>query len=652
MLYSKALSVVLLSILSTLSATAIAYSATPQDELWQAARDGKTNRVRALLAKGVPVDAKTEFDCTALYFAANSNQTDAMKVLIEAGADVNVRDNSYGFTAVAMAGWLGHAEAVGVLLDSGANPDDATGALFAAAGNGHVDVVATILNKLKLEPSQLNSVLGAALQSGQDEVAALLKKAGAKAPEPSGDQGHHPPTLSTDAEPPAPSFVSPDKPIAVTKPAPWPEFRGTGRSGIADGQHPPLAWDTESGRNLRWQTPVDGLGLSSPIIWGRHVFVTTAVSPETEQSIEAGDLGLIARKNETSLHEWQVRAYDLGSGELVWTRKAHAGTPRSQRHWKASQANPTAATNGKVVVASFGSEGLYAYDVEGKHLWKQNFGVLNSGWYMDAAFEWGFASSPIIDRDRVIVQNDIHGESFVAALDLATGNELWRTGRDELPSWGTPLVYRDARHAEVILAASKAVVSYDPATGKELWRILGNSAITVASPIAQDGMILATGGYRTPRPIYVVKPGGRGDITPEEAGSNKHVLWSSQTDGAYNVTPLLYRGLLYLCRDNGALTVFDATTGEQIYRKRLKGQYTASPVAADGRIYFTSEDGDVTVIQAGRAFQILAENTLAGAILATPAISDGTMVFRTVKGLVAVGFTASEQPGTPEAVTE
>lgn len=638
-----------------LTTVAAASEATPE-KLWQAARDGNVEQVKALLKAGVPVNAKTKHECTALYFAANSDHADVINVLVEAGAEVDVRDNAYGFTAVGMAAWLGHANAVGALIDGGAKTEDAIGGLFAAAGNGHADVIRVGLEKLEVPAPQLTALMGTATQAGQDNVVAALKEAGVALPEtkPAESEGGgeaETPTeeASVDESEKSAAGTMPElgKPIRVTKAANWPEFRGANRTGIADGQHPPLSFDAETGRNVRWQTPVAGLGLSSPVIWNDRIYITTAVSAETKQAVTDPGLGNISPMTETSPHEWQVLAYDLKSGKEVWKKTANSGVPRTQRHWKASQANPTVATDGKTLIAFFGSHGIHAYDMEGKLLWEKDLGALDAGWFMDKAFEWGFASSPTIDDGRVIVQVDVHGDSFVAAFDLKDGKELWRTARNEQPSWGTPLAYRDSERHELILAASNAVVGYNPKDGKELWRINGNSEITVASPIAQDGMIVATGGYREPRPIYVVKPGAQGDITPEEGEGNDSVVWSTQTEGAYQPTPLLYRGLLYIFRDNGGLTAFEPSTGEEIYKKRVRGRYTASPVAADGRIYFTAENGRVTVAEAGREYKELARSELGYDSLATPAISNGMIVFRTVAGLVGVGFT-EEPPASAE----
>lgn len=627
-----------------LAALPLAATTPPElnpESLWQAARDGNVDLVRHLLENGVSVDAKTEFDCTALYFAVNSDHAEVAKVLIEAGADVDVRDNSYGFTAMGMAAWLGHTASVATLLDGGSNPGDAIGGYFAAASNGHADTVQLFIDRELIPKGQLDAGLAMALRSGDETLAKVLKTAGATPPEAGsgGAGGQDSPSHEVEAAPPAPAVdLALQKPIQVLKAAAWPEFRGAGRSGIADGQHPPLAWSLESGRNVSWSVPIEGLGYSSPVVWGNRVFVTTAISPSAEQTIDDGGLGWIAAVQEEAEHRWEVRAYDLESGDLIWKRVAAEGVPRSQRHWKASQANPTCATDGKVLIASFGSEGIHAFDLDGKPLWQKDLGELNPGWYIDPAFEWGYASSPILHDGRVIVQSDLPAGSFVLALDAKSGREVWRTERDEIPSWGTPLVYEGEKGDELILNASNAIVSYDPASGKERWRIRGNSKITVASPVGRDGAIVATGGYRTPRPIYVVKPGAQGDVTPPDGKGNDAVYWSQQTDGVYLPTPLIYRGLLYMCRNNGVLTVYDLKTGEELYKKRIPGPFTASPVAADGRIYFTNENGDVMAIKAGREFEILAKSELGASTLATPAISNGMLVFRTVKELIGIGF--------------
>lgn len=625
-----------------------------KERLWQAARDGDLETIRELLAAGVPVDAKSEFDATALYFAANANQPEVIRVLAEAGADVNVGDSSYGFPAISMAGWLGNREAVAALLDVGASAGDAVGAFFAGASNGHAHVVEEITSRGLVARPMLDSALRNARQAGHEGVVAALLAAGATEPEPrpaedgagddtaaaaAEDSSDRPAGEEATASPrdETTESAAAGLPRPVVRPANWPEFRGAGRAGVGDGQLPPLSWDLEAEVNVAWSTDVDGLGLSSPVIWEGQVFVTTAVTsaPQAHGSSGRGNIDTLA---ENTVHRWQVRSYDLDSGELIWARTARTAVPRSKRHWKASQANPTCAVDGERVVASFGSEGVYAFSLDGDALWQRDLGRLNAGWYVDEGFEWGFASSPVLHGGKVFLQVDVHGESFVAALDAVSGETLWRTPRDEIPSWGTPLVVPGPEGDELVLSASKAVVGYDTASGDELWRIEGNSLITVASPIAGDGFVLATGGYREPKPIYLVKPGARGKIVPDAEGGHEHLVWSRQTDGVYGPTPLYYRGVIYLHRDNGVLSAVDPATGEEHYKERVGGRYTASPVAADGRLYLTAEDGTVTVVAAGTEHRVLAENELDAATLATPAISAGKILFRTVDGLVAVGL--------------
>ena len=268
-------------------------------------------------------------------------------------------------------------------------------------------------------------------------------------------------------------------------------------------------------------------------------------------------------------------------------------------------------------------------------------GAAAPGWDHDPnmdSFGWGFASSPVLFEDRVLIQCDVKGGGFAAALSAETGEELWRAERDELPSWGTPIVYDAPEGPEVAMNATNAVRGYDPTSGEVLWEIRGNSKITVASCVAADGLVVATGGYQRPAPIYVVRAGAFGDLTPGEAPEGS-LAWSAQRDGAYQPTPLLYDGLLYVFHSNGILSCYVAETGERIYRERIGGgvaAYTASPIAADGYLYLTGEAGDVHVVRAGREPEVVAVNDVGGSTLATPAISNGVFLIRTLDELLAV----------------
>ena len=612
---------------------------------WEAARTGNIEQVKQQIKNGVEVDAVTEFNCGAIYFAANRNQAEVIKLLAAEGANVNLRDTDYGFTPVQMAAWLGHTEATDVLIDAGATRGDVVGSCFAAASNGHAETVKLIVQKLKIPEGQLNALWGTANGAGHKNVCKVLEELGAK-PKKESDKSESENKDNSDTKPEKESepekstfdFES-DKAMPVAKAGNWPAFRGKNREGVADGQHPPAGFDLSSNRNIKWQKPVEGLGLSSPVIWNGRVFITTAVSSQTKQTVDDGGLGWIDAVPEDVPHLWKVQCYDLETGSRQWDVVACKGEPKSQRHWKASQANPTCVTDGKNLVACFGSEGLFCFDLDGNPKWKKDLGDLSNGWYIDSTFPWGFASSPVIYQNTVIVQCDVFRDPFIAAYSLDDGKEIWKTKREgELSSWGTPTVVYGSQRDELITNASKAVRGYDPKTGELLWQVNGNSTITVSSPVAAGGLMVATGGYKTPKPIWCIRAGkGKGDITPETDASSDAVVWSRQNGGTYIVTPLMYRGRLYMCKLNGVVSVYDPETGDKKYQHRLKtGQITASPVAADGRIYFVGENGRVVVINAGDSFEQISTNELGESSLASPAISDGTIVFRTVTGLVAV----------------
>lgn len=420
----------------------------------------------------------------------------------------------------------------------------------------------------------------------------------------------------------------------------WPAFRGPRASGVGEGRAAPTSWDVPANRNVRWRTAVPGLAHSSPIVWGNQVCTATAVSSGASADLRVGLYGDIASAVDNAAHRWMVLCYDKASGKLLWERTAHQGVPKVKRHTKATHASSTLATDGRYLVAFFGSEGLHAYDMAGKEVWKKDFGTLDSGFFMVPDAQWGFASSPIIHGDRVIVQADVQKGSFLAAFEITSGRELWRTARSDVPTWSTPAVYRDGDRELVVVNGWKHIGGYDLQTGKERWRLTGGGDIPVPTPIVAHGLIFITSSHGGQSPVYAVRPTAEGDITVKAGETqNPHIAWSAARDGAYMQTPLVYEDLLYVCKDNGVLSVFDAKTGVRHYQARLadgKTGFSASAVASNGRIYYSSEEGDVHVIKAGTSFAPVSVNPLGEVTMATPAIADGVMFFRTRGHLVAV----------------
>jgi outer membrane protein assembly factor BamB len=284
---------------------------------------------------------------------------------------------------------------------------------------------------------------------------------------------------------------------------------------------------------------------------------------------------------------------------------------------------------------------VYAYDVKGKFLWKVDLGRLDLGAYDIPTYEWGPASSPIIWNNLVILQCDTQADSFLLALDAATGKTVWRTLREELPSWGTPTIAMTPSGPQLITNAANYIRGYDPNTGKELWRLGGSSHITAPTPVYADDLIVVASGRRPERPIFVIRPTAHGDVTlPEGKTANDYVVWSMTGRGSYMPTPLVYKGTLYVLANNGLFDAYDLKTGKEIYRQRLDligSGYSASPVAADGKIYLSNEDGDIVVIGAGEKFSQIAQNSMGELLMATPALSDGVMYVRSASSLFAVG---------------
>jgi outer membrane protein assembly factor BamB len=421
----------------------------------------------------------------------------------------------------------------------------------------------------------------------------------------------------------------------------WPSFRGANASGVADGQQLPDRWDGKTGENILWRTPIPGLAHSSPIVWGDRVFVTTAISSKAGATFKPGLYGDGDASDDASSHKWVLYAIDRRTGKVAWERVAASGEPRNKRHIKSTYASASPATDGRIVVAWFGSQGVHAFDVNGRPLWQVDLGRVDMGAYDIPSYEWGPASSPIIWNGLVLLQCDTQADSFVLALDAATGKMVWKTDREEIPSWGTPTVITTAAGDELVTNASNYIRGYDPRTGRELWRLGGSSKITAPTPIQADGLIVVASGRGPERPIFALRPGARGDLTlPKDRTSSAAVAWSKTGRGSYMPTPLAYDAILYVLANNGVFDAYDLTTGQEIYRQRLEpvgSGFSASPVAADRRIYLSSEDGEILVVGAGREFRQIAANAMGELVMATPALSDGVMYVRSSSSLFAIG---------------
>jgi len=418
----------------------------------------------------------------------------------------------------------------------------------------------------------------------------------------------------------------------------WPSFRGPNASGVAEGTNPPTTWDLEKSQNVLWKTDIPGLSHSSPIVWGNNIFVITAVSSEAKPTFKAKDRG-IGLANDDVSHTWMIFALDKRNGRVLWTEKAYEGVPRAKRHVKATQANSTPVTDGRYVVALFGSEGLACYDIKGKLLWKQDLGVLNPGLWDDKESSWGHASSPIIYRDLVIVQADGHKQSFLAAFNLKDGKQAWRVERNEITSWTTPTIYQGKDRVELIANGGRYIRGYDPLTGKELWRFAdSDTQVKMQAPLIANDLIYITGGYPPGRAMYAFRPGAVGDISLKSGeDKNAFLAWTTSKGSPYTPTPIIYGDLFYVLADNGVLSAYDAKTGENIYQQRLPTSFRASPVAANGKLYLSSEDGDVFVVKAGRQYELLSRNVMGQPLMATPALTEGMLIVRGENAIYALG---------------
>jgi len=419
-------------------------------------------------------------------------------------------------------------------------------------------------------------------------------------------------------------------PVARLAAENWPQWRGPGSQGVSSEPDLPMAWSPES--NIAWKTALPGSGHSSPIVWGDRVFVTAVIEGEVVPGAEAVPHTMggkpFVHPDSTAAdrrHTFRVLALDAKSGAILWDHVAYEGTVYDGRHRRSSFAGPTPVTDGKMVYAYFGPEGLYAYDFSGTLVWKavEKFPTLGLG----------TGTSPVLHDNLVIIQRDEdNGEnSAVAAYDKATGKEVWRTKRDIQISWSTPVIVTAGGRAELVTVGTEFVVAYDPATGRELWRTEGVRSNAIHTPLAGKGLVIATAGYPAKK-VIAIRPG--------DVAADRRVAWEYAKGTGYVLSNILYGDYLYLLTDNGIVTCLDAATGEIQYeggRVPKPARFMGSPVAYAGHLALTSEDGDTYLLKAGPKHEIVGTNSVGEPVYSSPAISNGRLYVRGHKHLFAIG---------------
>ncbi|MHC4174552.1 MAG: outer membrane protein assembly factor BamB family protein [Planctomycetota bacterium] len=415
----------------------------------------------------------------------------------------------------------------------------------------------------------------------------------------------------------------------------WPQFRGSS-AGIVEDNVLPVSWSTTE--NVVWKVDILGRGWSCPIVWSDKVFLTTVASEgHVEEARKGLYLGGDRNKASSAVHHWIVYCFDWRSGKTLWQKTVHKGKPAQPVHIKNTYASETPVTDGERVYFYFGNVGVFCFDLEGKALWNKN---------VDPAKmrnNWGTAASPVLYEDRLFIVNDNDEKSYLLALDKKTGKEVFRVDRDEKSNWVTPYIWQNDKRTELVTCGTGKNRSYD-LNGRLLWELGPMSVIAIPTPVEKNGLLYICSGFvgdRKNRPVYAIRPGASGDITPKnEQDKDDHIAWYHKFGGPYNPSPIAYRDYLYVLYDRGTVSCYDGHTGKVVYEKQQLAKdaraFTASPWANDGKLFFLSEDGDTFVIEAGPTFKVLGRNKLDEMCMATPAALRGSLIIRTISKLYRI----------------
>ena len=410
----------------------------------------------------------------------------------------------------------------------------------------------------------------------------------------------------------------------------WPAWRGPTANGVAPaGANPPTTWDEKT--NIKWKAPLTGRGSATPIVWGDQVFVLTSI--ETDRVAKDSELPVppvkIERKTvaPSKFYRFEVISFDRQTGKEKWRQVAAERVPHEGHHETHSYAAGSPVTDGKRLYVSFGSFGIYAFDLDGKAIWSRDLGL------MTTRLGWGEAVTPVLHGDTLLLNWDQEANSKLIALDAATGKTKWETARNEKTSWNTPFVAEHHGKTQVILNGTNKVRSYDIADGKQIWECGGMTVNAIPSPLVSEGVAYVFSGYRGAAAV-AVSLDATGDVT-----GSKSVLWTIAKGTPYVPSPLLYDGRIYFTGANAQLlTVLDAKSGKPIVsNERLPaGSFYGSPVAVAGRLYFTDRSGTTVVLKAGDAPSVIATNKLNDPVDASPVISGKTLFLRGEKFLYAI----------------
>jgi outer membrane protein assembly factor BamB len=416
----------------------------------------------------------------------------------------------------------------------------------------------------------------------------------------------------------------------------WPHWRGPDANGIAPDRALPLRWSATE--NVAWRSKLAGVGVSTPIVSGNRVYVTSQVGAGVRREgnhprlVQGGDaakqgeraLGGAAASDKTT---FVIEAFSAADGKRLWERRIDAEGTLTPVHDKHNLTTPSPVSDGSMVFALFGTGQVVALRPDGGVVWQRHLGREISPFDV----QWGHSSSPVVYRDSLILLCDHASASYLLALDKKTGKELWKADRGKgRSSYSTPLIVDGANGVELIVNSSERLDAYDPRTGEHLWFTGESNRFPVPSAVHHNGIIYTSRGYRS-GPYMAIRAGGRGDVT------GSHVIWSVPTGAPYVSSLLHYAGVIYMANDVGVLTAIDAAKGERLWQERVDGVFSASPVGGGGHVYFLTENGDAVVIKAGRAPQIVGRNALNERVIASPAISNGRIFVRTDEHLIAVG---------------